>query len=208
MVCVRTLARALALAAGACVVEAPPPNPTEILSILPSNVQPDRRFGTPGVVVFGGAADSDPYYRGTTVVVFESRVGQCEIELTNDGRSPADDIENAVVILTLNDPDLLVVLDAQRWLLWPDSFLPGPAMLTDTERLYEDERFLDYHTYRPMGRLAAGETVRFSVTLGGAPGLKLHLDVAGNLVGGAWLHSLPDTSTTLMIWDGAVTPEL
>lgn len=166
----------------------------------------DSSLGANGVIATGPRASADPYYHDTLVVEYATTVANLHLVVDNHGDPGADDLRDAVVIVTLNDTKGVFGVDVDRWLLLGELFEPGPAMITELRPLYPDRRYSDYHAFRPLGSLAGDDRAELELTVVASASTKLHLDVVGMRSDGTWGQTVAHTGVTIAIRDDAVAP--
>ena len=102
-----------------------------------------------------------------------------------------NDIENAELILTVNDPAKVTLIQI------------GPEPFLDTSFSRDSFEFADrlngYSARLPIGRLQAQETSEFFMFVFGQPGLKLHLDAVGYGATKRLLFSAARAGTTFVM---------
>lgn len=174
----------------------------ELLTVQPS----PGGNAPPGAIFTGHPSAFDPYYRDTTVVELSSMIAAIDFELENFGLGVQENIDDAVLVATINDPERVVLIDLEHWILLGKGFAEGPALLTEDEPVYADERFGGYHAFRPLGDLQAGQRLEGRIQLFGTPGLRVRLDVVGKLPDATWAQSASATGMTLAIGSGATLP--
>ena len=150
-------------------------------------------------------SSEDPYLDNVFVVDGTDNVAQFQVTVKNESTDKPL-ITGALIVWTDHAEKILFtrindfIYTGYTWI-----DVPAPAMLTETEPLYKNDKFGGHVGYFYIKALNPGESIDIPVLLIADNPIAFHFEAVGELAEGEWALTIPGMSTTAVITEKETT---